>query len=298
VTQTVNACYHSSDTGRYATSVGEYFAPFFRLDAEHRFVAMIRGYFDDSGTHAASRIAVVGGILADDVQHDRLKETWDTILARHQLPYFHLTRFKAGREAPYCTMSEWDKETLLDQLVRIMCIRKVMSFACAIPIADYEAVVTEEEQTRYGSPYAWALQMCYVIIRLWAERHNYNDPIPFVVESGNRDQEYLSVVFNRAMADPILKRHFRLHSLVHADKIDFPGLQAADIIANSTHELATHYKMGGRTPTKWMNAVARHIKNSLHKELILNQDTLRSETDGLNEYHREAIAAQRAQAGG
>jgi Protein of unknown function (DUF3800) len=271
--------------------MAEFFAPFYPKDAKHRFIAMFRGYFDDSGTHAASRIVVVGGIVATDTQYDLFKETWDSILKRKNLPFFHTTRFKAGKEPPYLTMSAAEKEVLLDQLVRLMSVRIAMSFCCAVPVADYNAALSEEEKKRYGSPYAWAAQMCWTIIRLWAERHDYNDPIPFIVEGGTEGEEHLSAVFNKMVADPVMKRLYRLHSMVLGDKTKFPGLQAADIIANSTHDLATYDVTGGRAPSKWMDIVSHHMNKNAHHQLLVNGELLRSETDDLNEYYREAIAS-------
>lgn len=173
---------------------------------------MLRAYFDDSGTHPVSPIVIAGGIVIRDEQHDLLKETWDSILKRnHNLPFFHTTRFKAGKEPPYSAMSESEREVLLDQLVRIMCVRQRMTFSCAIPVADYERAVTEEEKQRYGSAYAWAVQWCWTVIRLWCETNDYNDPIPFVVESGAKkeDEERLSTVFNRIVADPVMRKLYR-----------------------------------------------------------------------------------------
>lgn len=266
------------------TCVKEYFAPFFPKDAKNRFIAMLRAYFDDSGTHEASPIVIVGGIVIRDEQHDLLREIWDSILKRNNLLFFHATRFKTGKEAPYSAMSETDKEALLDQLVRIMCVRQRMTFSCAIPIADYESAITEEEKQRYGSAYSWAVQWCWTIIRLWCEKHGYDDPIPFVVESGAKDEEHLSVVFNKIVADPLMKKLYRLHSMVCGAKTDFVGLQAADIIANSINDIATHHVIGGRPPSKWMNIVSYHINQTgSHSELIGNERLLRSELDSLNE---------------
>jgi|GEM_PF-4446370 len=257
---------------------------------------MLRAFFDDSGTHAASSIVVAGGIIISDEQHDLLKKTWDSILERnHHLPFFHMTKFKAGKEPPYSAMSESEKEVLLDQLVRIMCVRRQMSFSCAIPVADYERAITEEEKQRYGSAYSWAVQWCWTVIRLWCEKYGYDDPIPFVVESGakKQDEEHLSTVFNRAIDNPILKKLYRLHSLRCAGKAEFCGLQAADIIANSMNDIATHYVIGGRYPSKWMNIVSYHIERyGGHNQLIANERLLRSELDSLNEYYRNAIQAK------
>lgn len=253
---------------------------------------MFRAYFDDSGTDAGSRIVVVGGVVVTDEQYDRFKETWESILKRNNLPFFHLTKLKAGKKPPYSTMSTAEREVLLDQLVRLMSVRIAMSFSCAVPVADYNAVLSEEEKKRYGGPYAWAAQLCWTIIRLWAERHDYDDPIPFVVEGGTEGEDHLSAVFDKTIANPVMKGLYRLHSMVPGDKTSFPGLQAADIVANSTHDLATHYVAGGRAPSKWMDIVSHHMNKNAHHQLLLNAELMRSEMDDLNQYYREALQAK------
>lgn len=258
---------------------------------------MFRGYFDDSGTHTggpvgASRLVVVGGIVISDDQHDKLAETWASILQRHGLPHFHLTKCKAGKKEPYASISDNDRKTLLDQLVRLMAVRIRMSCAAVVPIADYDAALTDEEKARYGGPYAWAAQWCWTIIRIWAERNGYTDPIPFVMEAGTAGEDQLTAAFNKAFADPQLKGLFHLHSLVQGDKAAFPGLQAADIIANSTYELGDHQFAGGRSPSEWAGIIARFVRSSgnhlpnskfRHRQLIATAPLLRSETDKLNE---------------
>lgn len=82
--------------------------------------------------------------------------------------------------------------------------------------------------------------------------------------------------------------------MICASKTDFVGLQAADIIANSTNDIATHYVIGGRVPSKWMDTISRHINQTgTHGQLIGNEKLLRSEMDSLNEYYRDAIASAR-----
>jgi hypothetical protein len=264
---------------------------------------MFRAYFDDSGTHVggavgASRIVAVGGVVAKDEQWDLFNDAWTSILARKNLPYFHMTKFKAGRQSPYCDMSDAEKETLLDQLMRLIGARAILTFSSAVIVADYDVVLTQEEKDRYGSPYAWAAQMCWTIIRLWAERHNYDDPIPFVVESGTRHEDQLSAVFNKTVNNPLLKKLYRLDSMTCGEKQRFPGLQAADIIANSTYEIADHYEAGGRPPSKWMNIVSKYINGIEHRDIIADAMILRSETDSLNEYYSNLAIASEDSANG
>lgn len=271
----------------------EFFAPFFPKGSGHRFIAMLRAYFDDSGTHTdgRSRMVVCGAVLISDDQHDLLVPAWESILSKRGLPFFHLTKFKAGKEAPYDMMTESDKEILLEQLLLVIRVRVKLLFASVVPVADYETALTSEDKKRYGNAYAWATQFCWTQIRLWADRHDYQYPIPFVVESGALGEEQLSAVFDKVHADPVLKRLYRLKSLTKAEKTDFPGVQVADIVANSMFELASHYYAGDRTPTKWAKKISHMLDSYVDvRQIKADAALLRSETDTLNEMHKETIA--------
>lgn len=256
---------------------------------------MFRAYFDDSGTHVggavgASPVMVCGGVLAKDDQWDKFNEAWAATIARKNLPYFHMTKFKRGRDPLYSGMTEGEKEILLEQLMGHITVRVALTFSAAVIVSDYNSVLTQDEKDRYGNPYAWAAQMCWTIIRLWSERYNHSDPIPFVVEAGTTGENHLSTVFSKTVSDPLLKELYRLDTLTVGSKQRFPGLQAADIIANSTYELAGHYEAGAREPSKWMNVVRRNINKIRHRDIILDGKLLRSEADSLNQLYAAQLA--------
>jgi len=271
----------------------EYFAPFFPKNAKNRFIAMLRSYLDDSGTHTdgRSRMVVCGGILASDNQHDHLKETWATILNRKGLPFFHMHRLKAHKAEPYLSMSDADRKVLLEQLLLTMRARVRYCFAAIMPVSIYEETLTQQEKARYGNAYAWVAQMAWTMIRVWADRHDYNEPIPFVVEAGTTGEGHLDEVFNRIYANLRMRGLYRMHSLTTGSKIDFPGLQAADIVANSFYELSSYYHADGREPSSEAMTVASILKSPYMdvRQLIFNAEILRLEADALNIRYRDEI---------
>ena len=251
---------------------------------------MFRAYFDDSGTHIGggagpAPVVVVGGVVAEDEQLDRFNDTWMGILGKNNLPYFHTTKFKVAKDPPYSKMSEGEKDVLLYQLLLNIAISAEIIVNTAVRVADYDVVLTQDEKARYGKPYVLAAQLCWLRLRLWAERYQYDDPIPFVVESGTEDGEQLSVVFNKMMADPKMRDLYHLHSLTCGAKVEFPALQAADIVANSTYELAGHYEAGGRIPSKWVGLVSRHLGRFPNHQVTANEKVLRAMMDDLNEHY-------------
>jgi hypothetical protein len=268
-------------------STVEYFALFCPKGAERRLVAMFRAYFDDSGTHVdggsgPSKIVVIGGVLITDEEHDKLAKSWGTVLKEYNLPYFHLTKLKAGKKAPYPSMSADEKTKLLRRLMGLMKKRAEMTFACAVPVATYNGVLTATEKQRYGLPVAWAAQMCWTILRLWAEKNSYDDPIPFVVEAGTPGGDQVAQVFSKVYADDKMRQLYRLDSLTEMGKTGAPGLQCADIMANSTYELAVDQLAHGRRASRWMGIVSEYINKMEHHQIIPTASILRSEIKNRN----------------
>jgi hypothetical protein len=272
----------------------EFFAPFFPKNAERRIIAMLRAYFDDSGTHTdgRSQVVVCGGALISDEQHDLLRPAWECILKKSGLVHFHLTKFKSARVSPYLEMTESERDILLLQLLLLGRVRVTYIFASIVPVSVYQNTLTEAEKARYGEAYAWAAQSCWAMIRGWANRHDYPHPIPFVVEAGTAGESQLDGIFDKVVADPVLKRVYRLHSLVKGGKTDFTGLQIADIVANSMFELSSYSHAKGRAPSKPALTIAemwgpRFVEA---RRVVFDEQTLRSDTDALNEQYKDTIA--------
>lgn len=283
-------------------STVKFFAPFYSKTAKHRFIAMMRAYFDDSGTHkdGRSRMVICGGVIVSDEQHDLFREEWNGILGRvknqhREAPaFFHFTKLKAARVLPYCDMTESERHILLMQLLLAMRVRIRFCFSGAMPVSVYEETLTTEEKERYGTAFTWAVQLTWRLIHSWAERNQYHDPIPFVVESGDEEvDEQISDVFNHAASDPVLKERYRLHSLTMGGKTDFTALQAADIVANSFFEITSKVIANDKInylPDNCLSKEVYLVDRVLSKVLpvrsmVFDSKWLRTEVDQLNEYY-------------
>lgn len=180
-------------------------------------------------------------------------------------------------------MPDAEKDNLVYQLVTAIGLRARVTVSGIVLMSDYEAVFTESEKERYGRPHAIASQLCWEAISLWAESNNYHHPIPFVVEAGTPYAHQASEAFNNLIANPAMKHQFRLSAMVEGCKGDFVGLQAADIVANSTYELADHDLAGGRKPSRWMKIVSKGLNKITNLERrVPNAKTLRERLDALN----------------
>src|SRR5690242_7645328 len=64
------------------------------IGAKH--LAMLVGYFDDSGTHSNSKVCLTAGIIADTVIWDRIERPWKAQLRRGGYSWFHAVDCEHG----------------------------------------------------------------------------------------------------------------------------------------------------------------------------------------------------------
>ena len=57
-----------------------------------KFMAVLHGFFDESGKYHQHDVVTFSGFLATYKQWTKLQEKWENALRRHSLDYFHFTR--------------------------------------------------------------------------------------------------------------------------------------------------------------------------------------------------------------
>jgi len=97
----------------------------FGRGAGDRWIAVIGGFFDDSGTHPESALVVLGGLLGTEAQWDQFHAEWSALVAR-PLPEkpalkkgFHLAHCRArdGEFSDYSVPEKDRVEYLFRQVI-------------------------------------------------------------------------------------------------------------------------------------------------------------------------------------
>jgi hypothetical protein len=226
-------------------------------------------------------------MVAKEDQSERFRETWIGNLKRRNLPYFRMSKFVAG-QGPYAALSIAERQTLLDQLLLTITTRSALIIGAGILKADYDIAVTDEQKRRYGQPYGLAAQICWVGIRIWAEKHEYKDPIPHVLEQGTEFRGQIITAFNKAFSRPEVRVPNLFHSLTLCDKHQFPELQAADIIAYSMYKVTDHTLAGGAKPSRWVDQVREQLSRVATADAIFEESGLRAWMANLDAYYLQS----------
>lgn len=203
--------------------------------ATERLMAMLYAYFDESGTHAGSKVIAIAGWLAPESMWIKFQREWKRVLDSKGIEYFHMNEYEHGDpgvkpepQPPY----NWDKAeriTFLRRLIDIVRNRTQFSVSFATDTSDYPALAARVVAP--PSAYAWCATRCLKGIVQWCEYQGHAEPIAYVFEDGAGHNGELEKLRDDIMGSAELKAYYRMGSLGFADKETLNPLQAADMLA-------------------------------------------------------------------
>lgn len=212
---------------------------------------MISVYFDESGTHAASPVLTVAGILSTDKRWNKFQTEWREILEcafteedRKCFPdgraFFHMSDYDS-HQGPY---KGWDKQkhlSVIKQLIGTIRRRTQALFHAIVNKADYEEFCKDKPlpENNYfalaNGAYTFCIFKCLQQVEIWANENHHYEPIAYIFESGPKSNKSIEDIRRIVQGEGIRER-FRFGTITTADKRQLNPLQAADIIAFETHK--------------------------------------------------------------
>jgi len=186
---------------------------------------MYVAFFDDSGTHEGADALTVAGYLMTVNGAAHLDRRWQRILAKHQLPHFHMVDNAHGN-------GEHARLTL-DQ--RIVLQTRLISYIRSCALFGFAMSIDERQYRRwFRSPrimpnaYTLCCKSAVDAIEAWMRFHGGIRPINFVFEAGHKHQgdadRFMRDLFKQQ--DGIYGRHSFVTKAEGGG-----GVQAADILA-------------------------------------------------------------------
>jgi hypothetical protein len=197
-------------------------------------------YFDDSGTHEESPVAVAACYIATKQQWDEFCRNWKELTEEEGFDYFHMTDFMLNPEKkrkPYCDWDDSKKWRVYWWATALIRIRAQHGFALTITKKDYDECVPDDMRKFYGKDhYVWAIKAVTGQIAEWRKKWGVKRPMQYVFSQVQKGKGTKGEILAIESSLPYQKDSEEKYGLIKdgigfQDMRAFPPLQAADILA-------------------------------------------------------------------
>jgi hypothetical protein len=239
-------------------------------------LAMLVGYFDDSGTHAGSPVCLLAGLISNTLYWDRLERDWkDRLLTRRNqgITWFHAFDCEHGFDE-FKTTPRPLRESFAFGLSNVICkyTDGIVGLSSAVRRDDWNTHAPEFLKKRcHSEPYNFVVEHCLQQIAKWSIDQVNSEPVALVFAK-RREADAMSEAIHWVYRNGETYQLPGLGALSLADPRLVVQLQAADLFAYEMYQYAQSY-VGPDTPMRPVlaNFVAEglsmearvHDKNSL-----------------------------------
>lgn len=216
-----------------------------RYSAENLF-GMFTSYFDASIAHKEG-VTIVAGWLSTIAEWEQFDIDWRLLLARYDVPYFHMNEFAHSTGA----FSSWKgrevkRENFIKKAIGIIKDRVRYGAAMVIEHGTFDEVNSLYQLSEnYGNPYSLAGRHCVAEVHKWLEKNGYEPPIEYIFEDGDVGKGQLIELMEKSELPLPLFKPSRDRKTKSGIVPGLRPLQAADLTA---YELLKGFKTGEHAP--------------------------------------------------
>jgi Protein of unknown function (DUF3800) len=194
---------------------------------------MLRGYFDDSGSHPNSDIVVMAGLFGYPNQWDYLAELWAKKLAdpcpgKPPLSRFHMAPCQAGDEE-FLGWKRVECDFLVDELIKIIRKTAVYGFGCAMPRKHYDALIIGEHRRASGNAETICIINCFVKLIQFAQDITPDKEAAFIFDDRPEQKRNVQKIYE--VYQDLKQEGIEITSATFASSKKILPLQAADLLA-------------------------------------------------------------------
>jgi hypothetical protein len=227
-------------------------------------------YFDDSGTHRESPIAVAACYIAEKSQWDSFVKDWDGARERRGFDVFHMADFSAKPERgckPFCDWDRTKRQIVYEHLVSIIKTRAAVGLAISVPKDEFDEEVPEFIKERHGkNHYTFAVRCLMGAISLWRSKFGHHRPMQYVFDRMTKGKGEIDAIWGREFDKPpdgedwlelygMTKDGYSFQS-----REVFKALQASDIFAWQMYNHMTNVIIPGKDELKNIHPNFRFLR--------------------------------------
>ena len=236
---------------------------------------------DESGTHEGSDYCIVAGYRGSPRQWDIFNRDWRNVLKNYGVPVFHSSvffnrkRITDPNKNPYTKWPDGKAEAFLGELLQAISRRRMYPVGCSVNVRDFESysygercVLAGYEAPRSGrksqrpAPYHLAFR---IMLLDSVEQTTPETALHFLFALQKQYQQ-------RALEAFALTKHYaanfqagQLKGIGFEEPVDWPGLQAADLLARHWYNCSVRIWSGkglNRENVRTMN-ILTHKRNDM-----------------------------------
>jgi len=221
------------------------------IGAKH--LAMLVGYFDDSGTHAGSSVCMLAGLISSTDHWDRFEHDWKArLLTRRDqgITWFHAFDCEHGFNE-FKSTDRPLRESFAFGLSNVICkyADGIVGLSSAVRRDDWDMHAPEflKERCRY-EPYNFVVEHCLQQIAKWSIDQVNGEPVALVF-ARRRESDAVSEAIHSTYRNGETYQLPGLGALALANPRLVVQLQAADLFAYEIFQYAKSY-VGPDTPMR------------------------------------------------
>ena len=195
---------------------------------KHKALAMIKAYFDESGTHGQSHITMMAGFFAPANVWDAFGADWSQVLKDYRVPYFHASVCEAGDE-PYSWMDRTLRHLLFTAAAKVICNHRPIGVHGAIRSDVWRVGDSTITAQAFANPYYPCFDHCLQTMAFWSQNYGNEESIALIFAEQQDYKAKALEMYDLYCADAMWGKYFA--SITFAPANDFPALQAADLYA-------------------------------------------------------------------
>lgn len=189
-------------------------------------LVLAEAYFDESSTHAGSKVMALGGYLFRKDNSEEMARQWREFLKAKGLPYFHMVDCAHGNP-PFDKLTK--QERILTETRLIGLIKKYTVQGIGV-VMDLEAFHRRfGEKSFLGTPYSLSFYMLTRGVAMWAESTKYDGEMAYFFEAGHASQSEANYLLGIGLGIPEIKAELRYAGHAFVEKEKSPQVQAADL---------------------------------------------------------------------
>jgi hypothetical protein len=203
--------------------------------------SMFAIYFDDSGTHSESDIAVAACYVGDCEQWKCLERDWENARKAEGFKVFGMADVLGGN-GEYRTWPDDKRDRLIRRLITVARIRARIGYSYSVIKSEYDAEITDKLREKVGKfHYTFMVRNCLNALRKWRSENQITGPMQYVFDRMGKGKGEIEAVLDELVRDGdaeqfgIDKGGYSFQS-----KEGLAPLQAVDILAHESYRHMRH----------------------------------------------------------